>query len=152
MHTAHPDFQFLLAFALFSLAAGGPIWWVRRQYQRHSFMYQRPWRATAVLIAAAVLVLPVGFAATLLISFPFEVIGWRVFHGDHGFMALFALLWAAALLALAGIITGMLTLTGKLPKVPMADGAGGQPPGGAGAEDEQGMDSDGGPGRPPASR
>ena len=152
MQAAHPDFQFLLAFALFTLAAGGPLWFVRRMYGRHSFLYQRPWRATAILIAAAVLVLPVGFAATLLISFPFEVIGWRVFHGEDGLMAWFALLWAAALLALAGIITGMLTLTGRLPKVQLADGVAGKPADVEGTDGDDGTDSDGGSGRPPAAR
>ncbi len=128
LETMPNDLQLLIALAIFVAAGAGPLHWVRRLYERPSFLYQRPWRATAALFACAVLVLPVGFVVTLLISFAASLLGYDLFNGDHGFKALYALLFAVLQLFLAGIIVGILTTAGRLPAGTLGHRDGDEPP------------------------
>ena len=130
IETAPNDLQLLIAFAIFVAACGGPLRWVWTLYRRPSLLHQRPWRAATVLLLAPVAVLPAGYVATLLLSFFVQALGWSIFNGDHGFKALFALLWAAVFLVFAGIIVGMLTVAGRLPAGTLGNRDGQEPPAG----------------------
>lgn len=134
LETVHNDLQLLIALAIFVVACGGTLRLAWNLYRRPSWLYQRPWRATALLLLAPLVVLPLGYAAVLLLSFFAGSLGWSMFNGDHGFKALFALLWAAVFIVFAGIIVGMLTVAGRLPagRLGHRDGAREDGPGGAG--------------------
>jgi len=115
LETVHNDLQLLIAMAIFVVACGGTLRLAWNLYRRPSWLYQRPWRATTLLLLAPLLVLPLGYVAVLLLSFFAGSLGWSIFNGDHGFKPLFALLGAAVLIVFAGIAVGMLTLAGRLP-------------------------------------
>ena len=115
MQTAPNDLQLLIALVIFILVCGGPLQWVWERYRRASFIHRRPWRAVVLLLFAPVAVFPAGYVAVLVLSFIVQALGWSLFNGDHGFKALFALLWACVVLVFAGIIVGMLTVAGRLP-------------------------------------
>lgn len=132
METVHNDLQLLIALAIFMAACGGTLLLVWRLYKSPSWLYQRPWRATALLMLAPLVVLPLGYVVVLLLSFFAGSLGWSIFNGDHGFKALYALLWAAVFIVFAGIIVGMFTLAGRLPagRLGHRDGAREDGPGG----------------------
>ncbi|MBM3345434.1 MAG: hypothetical protein FJY55_02870 [Betaproteobacteria bacterium] len=135
METLPNDLQFLVAVAIFMVACGVPLRLTWDRYRRPSWLYQRPWRATAVLLLSPLVMLPLGYAAVLLLSYFAATLGWSMFNGDHGFKALYALLWAAVFLVFAGIIVGMLTVSGRLPAGRLGHRGGAAPDAPGGPED-----------------
>ena len=111
--------QSLIAAGIFLLAFAGPLVYVVRLYRRPSFLYQRPWRVSLVLIMASLAVPVFGYGIIAVLTRALNSAGWYLFFGDSGFKALFALIGAAALLFSAGAGVAIMSIvnyfsTGKI--------------------------------------
>lgn len=109
--TVSDGVQLAAAVALYALAAGGPLFLVRRQHHRRRI---GSWAAVVVLAGLSLLILPVGYVVVLLLSEGLGLAGWSLFNGDHGLLALIALLLAWATVFAASVLAAIVLIGRRL--------------------------------------